>query len=38
MQLIKCGKGIFGIYMWMQESKYIFVFSDLINAKIKVRI
>jgi hypothetical protein len=32
MQLIKWGKGVFGFYMWMQESKYIFVFSDLINA------
>jgi hypothetical protein len=36
MQLIECGKGIFGFYMWMQESKYVFVFSDLINAEIKV--
>jgi hypothetical protein len=25
----------FGFYMWMQESKYIFVFLDLINAKNK---
>jgi hypothetical protein len=35
MQLIKCGKGVFGFYMWMKESKYIFVFSDLINAENK---
>jgi hypothetical protein len=35
MQLIKCGKGIFRFYLWMQESKYFFVFSDLINAKNK---
>jgi hypothetical protein len=35
MQLIKCGKGGFGFYMWMQESKYVFVFSDLINAENK---
>jgi hypothetical protein len=35
MQLIKWGKGVFGFYMWMQESKYVFVFSDLINANNK---
>jgi hypothetical protein len=35
MQLIKCGKGIFRLYMWMQESKYVFVFSDLICAENK---
>jgi hypothetical protein len=35
MQLIKCGKDIFGFYMWMQESKYVFVFSDLIDAENK---
>jgi hypothetical protein len=35
MQLIKCGKGIFEFYMWMQESKYIFVFSDLIDVENK---
>jgi hypothetical protein len=35
MQLIKCGKGVFGFYLWMQESKYVFVFSDLINAENK---
>jgi hypothetical protein len=23
-------------YMWMQESKYIFVFLDLINAENKI--
>jgi hypothetical protein len=35
MQLIECGKGIFGFYMWIQESKFVFVFSDLINAENK---
>jgi hypothetical protein len=35
MQLIECGKGIFGFYMWRQESKFVFVFSDLINAENK---
>jgi hypothetical protein len=35
MQLIKCGKGIFGFCMWMKEVKYVFVFSDLINAENK---
>jgi hypothetical protein len=35
MQLIKCGKGIFGFYMWMQETKYVLVFSDLINVENK---
>jgi hypothetical protein len=35
MQLIECGKGVFGFYMWMQESKYFFVFSDLINSENK---
>jgi hypothetical protein len=25
----------FWVYMWMQESKYIFVFSDLISAENK---
>jgi hypothetical protein len=35
MQLTECGKGVLGFYMWMQESKYVFVFSDLINAENK---
>jgi hypothetical protein len=35
MQLIECGKGIIRFYMWMQESKYVFVFSDLINTENK---
>jgi hypothetical protein len=28
-------KGVLGFYVWMQDSKYVFVFSDLINAKNK---
>jgi hypothetical protein len=35
MQLTECSKGVLGFYMWMQESKYVSVFSDLINAKNK---
>jgi hypothetical protein len=35
MQLIKCGKDVFGFYMWMQESKYVFVFLEYFNAKNK---
>jgi hypothetical protein len=35
MQLIECGKGIFGFYIWIQENKYVFIFSDLINAENK---
>jgi hypothetical protein len=35
MQLVECGKSIFRFYIWMQESKYVFVFSDSINAKNK---
>jgi hypothetical protein len=35
MQLIECGKGVFGFYMRMQEIKYVFVFLDLINAENK---
>jgi hypothetical protein len=35
MQLIKCGKCVFGFYMWMKESKYVFVISDLINVENK---
>jgi hypothetical protein len=35
MQLIKCGKGIYGFHMWMQESNYVFVFSNLIDAENK---
>jgi hypothetical protein len=33
MQLVKCGKCVFGFCIWMQESKYVFVFLDLINAE-----
>jgi hypothetical protein len=35
MQLVECGKSIFGFYIWMQESKYVFVFSDSINDENK---
>jgi hypothetical protein len=35
MQLIECGKGVLGFYMWMQASKYVCVFSDLINIENK---
>jgi hypothetical protein len=35
MQLVECGKGVFGFYMWMKESKYVFVFSNLIRAENK---
>jgi hypothetical protein len=35
MQLIKCDKCIFGFYMLMQESIYVFVFYDLIDAENK---
>jgi hypothetical protein len=35
MQLIKCGKGVFGFFIWMQESKYVFVFPYLINVENK---
>jgi hypothetical protein len=35
MQLIQCSKGVLGFYMWMQKSKYVSIFSDLINAENK---
>jgi hypothetical protein len=35
MQLVECGKGVFGFYVWMQESKYVFIFTDLSSAKNK---
>jgi hypothetical protein len=35
MQLKWHGKGVFGFSMWLQESKYVFVFSNLINAENK---
>jgi hypothetical protein len=31
MQLKQQGKGVFGFLIWLQESKYVFVFSDLIK-------
>jgi hypothetical protein len=27
------GKGVLGFLIWLQESKYVFVFSDLINVE-----
>jgi hypothetical protein len=31
MQLKQYDKGVFGFLIRLQESKYVFVFSDLIN-------
>jgi hypothetical protein len=36
MQLVEYGKGVFGLYIWMQESKCVFVFSVLIIAENKI--
>jgi hypothetical protein len=33
MQLKQYDKGVFGFSIWLQESKYVFVFSDLIKDK-----
>jgi hypothetical protein len=35
MQLKQQSKGIFGFSIWLQESKYVFVFLALINAENK---
>jgi hypothetical protein len=35
MQLKQLGKGVFGFLVWFQESKYVFLFLDLINVENK---
>jgi hypothetical protein len=35
MQLKQYSKGVFGFFIRLQERKYVFVFSDLINAENK---
>jgi hypothetical protein len=35
MPLKRYAKGVFGFFVCLQESKYVIVFSDLINAENK---